>query len=203
MNLQARRTGQIWHGSIPLVLAMSLIACGKSDAPQAAKPAEQPSPAAATPASTSAKAVPPVVNACSLATTAEIEAATGHKAMDPAEEASLDRASNCSFGEPGTPMMAGKPMSNVAEISVITGGDDYYAGPVAQVNGIFDMAAENAGEVEVVEGLGERAHWTPGPPFYTLRVIQGPYLMEVSVAPNFGGRPAAERIARNALQKLP
>ena len=199
MNLHVRRTGSIWHGSILLVLAMSLIACGKSDAPDAAKPTEQPSPAAAT----SAKAAPPIVKACSLATTAEIEAATGHQAMDPVEEASLDRASNCSFGEPGTPMMAGKPMSNVAEISVITGGDDYYAGPVAQVNAIFDMAAKNAGEVEVVEALGERAHWTPGPPFYTLRVVQGPYLVEVSVDPDFGGRQAAEQIARNALQELP
>lgn len=127
----------------------------------------------------------------------------GIRGMDPVEEASLDRASNCSFGEPGTPMMAGKPMSNVAEISVITGGDDYYAGPVAQVNAIFDMAAKNAGEVEVVEALGERAHWTPGPPFYTLRVVQGPYLVEVSVDPDFGGRQAAEQIARNALQELP
>jgi hypothetical protein len=203
MNLHVRRIHPIWHGIIIFVLAMSLCACGKSDAPEASKPTEQPHPAAAAPASPSAKADIPVIKACSLTTTAEVEAATGHKAMDPVEETLLDRASNCSFGDAGSPMIGGKPMSNVAEISVTAGGNDYFAGPVAQVNAMFDMAAKNAGEVEVVEGLGERAHWSPGAPFYTLRVIQGPYLVEVNVDPDFGGRPAAEQIARKALQKLP
>jgi hypothetical protein len=202
MNCHARRTCPVRHGVMMLVVGALLSACGNNDAPQANKPADS-TPAAISTVTAPARADVPMVKACTLITAAEVETATGHKAMDPVEEDSLGRISHCTFGEPGAPMMAGKPLSNVVEISVTTGGNDYYAGPAAQVNAIFEMAAKNAGEVEVVDGLGERAHWTPDSPFDTLRMVKGVYLVEVNIEPDFGGRQAAEQIARAALQKLP
>jgi hypothetical protein len=183
-----------------LVLGAVLSACGNNDAPQADKPAGS-TPAATSTVPSPAKADIPQVKACSLITTAEVEAATGHKAMEPV--AQEERISFCTWGEPDSPMMGGKPLSSVAELSVFTGGNDYFEGPAAQVNATFDMAAKNAGEIEVVNGLGERAHWTADPPFYTLRMVKGVYLVEVNVHPDFGGLEAAEKIAKAALQELP
>ena len=124
------------------------------------------------------------------------------------EDHTAERMSFCAYGEPGTPMVAGNPLSKVAVLSVVTGGNDYFEGPVAQVNAIFDMAAKNAGELQAVNGLGERAHWAPL--LNTLRAVRGPYMVEVEVADRDQegnktpeSRKIAERIATIMLGRLP
>jgi len=128
--------------------------------------------------------------------------------MDPVEDHSAERMSICAYGEPGTQMVGGNPLSKVAVLTVLTGGNDYFQGPTAQVNATFDMVAKNAGELEVVDGLGERAHWAPE--FNTLRAVTGHYMLEVEVPDRDqegnkipDPRKIAEQIAQTMLARLP
>jgi hypothetical protein len=73
----------------------------------------------------------PGVNACALFTKAEIEKLTGRSVLEPVEEKAAE-LSTCSYGDPGSPMVGGRSLSKVAVLSVFTGGNAYYAGPVAQ-----------------------------------------------------------------------
>ena len=167
-----------------------------------------PTPAAGAPA-VAPTPESPAVDACSLLTKAEVEAAAGRAVMDPIEDHTAPRLSICSYGEPGSPLFAGKPGVVVVVLSVLTGGNDYFAGAAAQVNATFDMAARNAGEIQPVDGLGERAHWAAE--LDTLRVVQDHYMLEVSVTErNSAGdriagdpRAIAGQLAGLMLERLP
>jgi hypothetical protein len=206
MHPYPRRVHPLGRGIVLLLAGALLTACGDSDTPQASKPAMAPKPTAAAPAP--AKADIPAVNACSLLSAAEVESAAGRETTDPVEDHTAERMSICAFGEPGSPMVAGKPLSRVAVLTVVTGGNDYFAGPEAQVNAIFDMAGKNAGELEVVSGLGERAHWAPL--LNTLRAVRGAYMVEVEVAERdregnkvADPRKIAEQLGKIALARIP
>jgi hypothetical protein len=60
---------------------------------------------------------------------------------------------------------------------VFSGGTSYHAGPVAQAASVYETAEKGAGGAVQVAGIGEKAHWSDG----TLRVLRGPYLLEVEV----------------------
>jgi hypothetical protein len=192
-----------WRNCV-LLLAVSLItACGDS---------KQPTPEKATATETrtgGARLEVPAVNACSLLTSAEVEAAAGRKVMEPLEDHTTEQLSICGYGEPGSALLAGHPRNLVVQLSVLAGDNAYFEGPVAQVNASFDMITEHAGEVQQVKDLGERAHWAAS--LDTLRVVQGPYMLEVEVlerdskGERIAGDPRniAVQLARLMLERLP
>jgi hypothetical protein len=202
MNTILHKLRPIGYSAMMLLLMAPLGACGESSAPQAAKSAQPPiqspgSQATATP-----------INACSIFSVAEVEAATGRKVMPGVEENSAGHMSICSYAEPGSQVVAGNPLSTVLVLTVVSGGDDYFQGPEAQVSAIFDMAERNAGEPEQISGLGERAHWASN--VDTLRVLRGAHMVEVQVAERdmagklISGEPRkiAEQVAAAALEKI-
>ncbi len=174
---------------IALVLMQSAACGGDSEPP--------PAGGTATPAR-GREAAPPRVNACSLFTKAEIEAATGRPVRDPAEEA-LANLSTCSFGDPKSPLVAGRSLTKTVALSVVSGDDGYFEGPVAQTAALYEMAAKNAGEIQEVSGLGDKAHWASS----TLRVLRGAYMVEVEVDAGDSSRKIAEQLARTAIDRLP
>lgn len=169
----------------PLVFA----ACGAESEPP-------PAGETATPARAQ-EAAPPRVKACSVFTKAEIEAATGRPVRDPAEE-TLANMSICSFGDPNSPLVAGRSLTKTVALTVVSGDDSYFEGPVAQTAALFKMAAENAGTIREVAGLGDKAHWANA----TLRVLRGAYMLEVEVDAGEGSRTIAEQLARTALDRI-
>lgn len=187
-----------WHNTshsallhVALVVALSA-ACGSSE----------PAPAAGTtpptPPTRGSEAAPPQVKACSLFTKAEIETATGRTVRDPVEE-TVANLSSCTFGDPGSPVVAGRSMTRTVDLSVVSGDNGYFEGPVAQTTALYEMAAKNAGEIQQVAGLGDKAHWAGS----TLRVLRGAYMIEVEVDAGDGSRKIAEQLARTAIDRLP
>lgn len=183
-------------GSVAVALLL-LAACGGSNEPPAPKGAGQSQPAQTAAPAPAVKATVVPVKSCSLFTKAEIEAATGRKVLDPVEEQTAE-LSICTYGDPEAPTLAGRPLSQVVRLSVFTGGSSYYAGPVAQAKAIYEMVEKNAGRVEVVSGLGEKAHWAGK----TLRAVRGPYMVEVEVDVGDGSRKIAEQLLKTALDKI-
>ncbi len=166
-------------------------------------------PAAASAAgqqASAATAVPPAagrasvqqVKACSIFTKAEIEKATGRTVLEPAEAGAAE-LSTCSYGDPDSPKVAGRSLSNIVQTSVFSGGNGYHAGPAAQAKDTFEIALRNAGDVTAVTGLGDKAHWAGK----TLRVLRGAYLIEIEVDAGDGSRQIAERLAATAVGRLP
>jgi len=99
------------------------------------------------------------VDACSLITKTEVEALAGRPAMDPAKEQTANLVT-CAFGDPESPKVGGRPMTQVLTLAVFTGEEGaYYAGPVAQARDSYEMARKNAASSEAVTGLGESAYW--------------------------------------------
>lgn len=144
------------------------------------------------------EAAPPQVKACSLFTKAEIETATGRAVREPDEE-SMANLSICSFGDPESPLVAGRSMTRTVELTVVSADGAYFEGPVAQTAALYEMAAKNAGEIQQVSGLGDKAHWAGS----TLRVLRGPYMLEVEVDAGDGSRDIAGQLARTAIDRLP
>jgi hypothetical protein len=182
-------------------LALAMAACltascgGGGDAPGSQTTDD---PAADQAAAQSAAAAVEPAKACSLLTKAEVEAATGRTTLDPIAE-DMAEFSSCAFGDPDSPMLGGRPIGKIVSISVMSGSTGYYAGPLEQVREVFDMAAKNAGGVEEVSGLGDAAHWAAG----TLRVRQGPYMIDLEVDSEKDDRAISEQLVRTALGRLP
>jgi hypothetical protein len=169
--------------------------CGNGRERTASAAAEQP-PATSAPV---AKAAPPPIKACTVVNRAEVEALISHEVLEPVEETIAAELSVCSFGRPGSPMVHGRPMDRPVIVSVFTGGNGYYAGPVAQARELYEMAEKNAGEIDAVPGLGDKAHWTGT----TLRLLRGPYMVEVEAYAGDSSRSIAEKLASLALGRLP
>ena len=134
------------------------------------------------------------VDACSLLSRAEVETITGRSALDPVGARAAE-LSTCDFGDPEAPKLGGRPLAQIARIAVFSGGTSYHAGPVAQAASVYETAEKGAGGAVQVAGIGEKAHWSDG----TLRVLRGPYLLEVEVEE----RGIAEKLAAAMLKKLP
>jgi hypothetical protein len=140
-------------------------------------------------------------DACALLTKAEVESVTGKKVLDPLKEES-DQLVTCSFGDPDVPQVAGRALSQVLELSVMTGREGaYYKGAVAQVHDGFKQFRENAGEVQTVSGLGEDAYWDGT--FRTLFVVTGKYLLDLKVDTGRNDLAVAKAAASKALARLP
>jgi hypothetical protein len=196
-------------GAVVLLVVSLLAACGESDGPAQQKDAGAIPPTTAESAAATTRPRRPAVDACALLTTAEVEAAAGRPVMEPVEDHTAPQHSICSYGESGSPRFAGKPGDLVAELSVLTGDTNHGGGAAAQVNAVFDMITRNAGGVQTVEGLGERAHWVAT--FDTLRTVQDHYMLEVTVSERDSNgdkiagdpREIAEQLTRTMLERLP
>jgi hypothetical protein len=175
-----------------LVTAGLLLLAGCGESPNQAS---APSKAGAQPPS-SAKVEVVQVNACSLLSKAEIDTITGRASLEPYEERSAE-LSTCSYGDPEAPKIGDRPLTNVVQLGVFSGGNSYYAGPLKQAQDGYDMIQKNAGDVTAVQGIGERAYWTGR----MLRAVRGAYFIEVEVDGN--SRETAERIAAQMLAKMP
>lgn len=195
-------------GPVLIVCATLLPACSDNSPPSTESATET----TTSNAQTQSTAKPDVasVHACNLITADEVEAIAGRKSSPSIEDKVGNQVSQCYFGEPGAPMVMGKPQGTIVELSVTTGSNGYFKGPVAQVNESFDMVTRNGGnEIQEVDGLGERAHWAAD--LDTLRLVKGPYLLEIQVSERdkdgnkIAGEPReiARQLATTALTRLP
>ena len=140
------------------------------------------------------------VDACSLLTKAEIEALTRKPVAEPHKE-ELANLVTCSYGDPKSPLVAGRPLSKVVTLAVFTGEEGaYYAGAVAQARDIYEMARKNAGSAESVSGLGESAYWNKL--FHDLSVYKGKYQVTVTVE-GANQVELAKNLMSKALGRLP
>lgn len=209
MTPGAGRVRPVLCCALLLPACMLAVACGDSGGPRAGEPAAAPKLAAVAPAPATPRPVVAEVDACSLLSAAEVAATVGRKTTEPVEDHSAGHMSICAYPEPGARVVAGMPQAVVAKLTVVAGSDDYFQGPTAQVAAIFDMAVQSGAELEEVGGIGERAHWSPDSD--TLRVLRGPYMVEVEIperdmaGDRISGNPReiAERIATTMLSRLP
>lgn len=186
-----------------LVFASSLLAaCGPAtdtEKPAAAQsaPASSAPPAAAAPAQ--APFVP--VDACTLLTKADVEGLAGKPVMDARKE-ELGPLVTCSFDDPTAPKMAGRALSQVLTLSVMTGQEGaYYAGAIAQAKDVFLTAKKNAAKAEAVTGLGDDAYWDSM--FSKLSVVKGRHFIDVDVESDGDALKVARAAATKALERLP
>jgi hypothetical protein len=100
----------------------------------------------------------------------------------------------CSYGNPATPVVNGKPTDVLLVLSVLT--DEL----PNQSKGTFEIAKSNAAEVQMVSGLGEQAFWDEVG--RVLRVVKGNHLVEASLGSDLGGLDTARAIMEKMLAKL-
>lgn len=186
-----------------------LAACGGDDnaaqPPAAAPTASEPGPVAAqttvgAPADAiSTPAAASQVEACTLLTQAEVEAAVGRPVLQPKAEQAANLAC-CSYGDPETPIVS------AATLCVFVGSDaDYFAGAAAQTRETFEQFKSNAASAEPVSELGEDAYWDDV--FGTLHVLDGHYEVNLELMldneEEGAALAAAKALAAQALQRLP
>jgi hypothetical protein len=136
-----------------------------------------------------------------LLTKADVEDMAGKPVLDGRKE-ELAQLVTCSFGDPTAPQIAGRALSQVMTLSVMTGQEGaYYAGAVAQAKDSFLMARKNAAAAEAVSGLGEDAYWDSI--LHKLAVVKGKYLVDVDVESGGDGLKIAKAAAAKALDRLP
>lgn len=188
------RMGRLAAGSAVLAVgALVLAGCGGGDSngQQAKSTTAPPTKAAASPASTSpAQAPAGAIDACSLVTKAEVEAAAGVTVSDPKAE-TVANLSTCSFDDPAPPNFS------VVDVSVLAGILD------GDAQEVFDTAKKNGNDPQTVAGLGDDAFWDDV--LGTLNVVKDNYLVGVDVASlDDGDRlTVAKTVAGNALGRLP
>lgn len=186
-----------------------LAACGGGERPaqQGSKPATSETKATQTQPTTGAKVTKAsqqgadgLIDACSLLTQAEVEAAVGRPVLAPRKEEAAN-LSTCSYGDPTLPLVAGRPLP-VLTIGVFVGSDaQYYAGAAAQARDSFETGRKNAASVQPVSGLGDDAYWDKI--FHSLHVLKGKYEVEVEIKSDAGGLDAARGLAVKVLSRLP
>lgn len=199
VKVEPNRSGKAWLLLIACLAVLTACGGGDKSAPQGTAPAAaKPEAAQAQPAAAGVKVENIQVAPCALLTQAEVEAAVGRSVAAPFEERMANLAI-CSYGDPGAPLINGRPFSKIVSLSIFTGSDaKYYAGAAAQAKEIFDMAKKNAGSVQPVNGLGEDAFWDKD--WKTLRVVKGKYEVEVA---ELGDLAVARRLAAKVLERLP
>ncbi len=138
------------------------------------------------------------LDACSLLTKPEVEALVGRAAMEPTKE-QIANLVRCAFGDPESPKVGSRPLTQVLTLAVFTGEEGaYYAGPVAQARDSYETARKNAASTEAVAGLGESAYWDRT--FKTLSAHKGQYWITAEVD---GGLDAARKVMGKAIERLP
>ena len=182
-----------------LALGASLIAVGCKKESEV-KPATEPSatasrtpsaaPAAPKPASGAAMTGSPI-DACSMLTKAEAEAATGRKLQDPTGK--KDAWSSCRF-------TLVDPPAPIVDLDVIHAADAMMA------KQMFQEFAKDEGPTEPAPGIGDTAYWNET---NVLRILKGSYVVIVNVSSEHMGvdkepeRKAAKPIAEKILARLP
>jgi hypothetical protein len=140
------------------------------------------------------------LDACSLLSKMEVEAVAGKPVMEPHKEEAANLVS-CSFGDPKSPQVNGRPSYQVVRIAVFTGQDGaYYAGPVAQAKDTYEIGRKNAASDEPVNDLGEGAYWDKL--LRTLNVHKGKYYVSTTVEAD-AGLEQARKLTVQALERLP
>jgi hypothetical protein len=178
-----------------LVLGVVLFAAGcKEEAKEGGSPAPAPSPTSppapkpAAGAATMGKAV----DACSMLSKADAEAATGRKLADPTGK--TDVWSSCRF-------TLVDPPAPIVELTVVSLADSATAKQAFE-----EDRTTNVEQPEPTEGIGEAAFWDAG---NVLVIRKGSYLVKVNISTeHMGGdkefeRKAARPIAEKVLAKLP
>jgi hypothetical protein len=142
-----------------------------------------------------AKAASPaaIVDTCGLFTQGEVEAMLRRSVLAGEKDQAATLAT-CSYGNPATPVVNGKPTDVLLVLSVLT--DEL----PNQSKGIFEIAKSNAAEVQMVSGLGEQAFWDNVG--RVLRVVKGNHLVEASLGSDLGGLDTARAIMEKMLAKL-
>jgi hypothetical protein len=142
-----------------------------------------------------------LIDACSLLTKEEVEEATGRKVLTPLLEKAANLAT-CYYGNRESPILNNRPLDSIIKVGLTVGIEgQYYAGPVAQVRDIYEMARKNAASARAVDKLGDDAYWDET--FKTLNILRGKYLLDISVSPDAGGLDIATGIAAKILSRLP
>jgi hypothetical protein len=173
-----------------------LAACKGTGESAPAKPQAETPPIQAAPTTTVE-----AVDACTLLTQAEVEAAVGRTVLAPQKE-EVPQFSVCGYGDPQSPVVSGRALTQLVKISVMVGSDaSYYAGGKAQAKDSFETFKNNAASPQEVTGLGNAAYWDAT--FSSLTVLDGQYLVEVEIAADAGGLDAAKGLATKVLVRLP
>jgi hypothetical protein len=188
-----------------LFIASPLVAAGCGSASDTERPAAAVSEAAqsgpAATAATASQAPFAPVDACALLTRSDVESLAGKKVLDGRKEEVAELVT-CSFGDPEAPQIAGRALSQVLTLSVMTGRDgSYYAGAVAQAKDSFQMARKNAANAQPVSGLGDDAYWDSV--LRKLSVLKGKHLVDVDVESGSEALKLATAAATKALERLP
>ena len=136
-----------------LASAVALAACGGggsgSKSPTAAPSggstaAASPTGDAAPAATTQSQASSDEIDACTLISKADVEAAIGTAVLDPKPEQFPNLAS-CQFGDPGAPVF------HLVSVTVVTESS------AGDAKSLFDLGKSNANDPQTVDGVGEDA----------------------------------------------
>jgi len=128
------------------------------------------------------------LDACSLLTGADVQAATKRPVRPPAKSATANLAT-CTFDDPKD------PTSKVVILNVLV------AANAADAKKALAIAKSNAADVQPVAGLGEDAYWDKY--LRTLRIVKGRYELDLVLDSEAGGVDAAKALAAKALSRLP
>ena len=128
------------------------------------------------------------LDACSLLTGADVQAATKRPVRPPAKSVTANVAT-CAFGDPKD------PTSEVVNLSVLV------AANAADAKKALAIAKANAADVQPVAGFGEDAYWDKY--LRTLRIVKGRYQLDIVLESQAGGLDVAKTLAAKALSRLP
>jgi NAD(P)H-hydrate repair Nnr-like enzyme with NAD(P)H-hydrate dehydratase domain len=128
------------------------------------------------------------VDACSLLTAADVQAATKRPVRPPAKSVVANLAT-CTFDDPKD------PTSQVVNLNVLVSAN------AADAKKALAIAKSNAADVQSVAGLGEDAYWDKY--LRALRIVKGRYELDLVLDSEAGGLDAAKALAAKALSRLP
>jgi hypothetical protein len=128
------------------------------------------------------------LDACSLLTGADVQAATKRPVRPPAKSVTANLAT-CTFDDPKD------PTSKVVNLSVLV------AANAADAKKALAIAKSNAADVQPVASLGEDAYWDKY--LRALRIVKGRYELDLVLDSEAGGLDAARALAAKALARLP
>jgi len=128
------------------------------------------------------------LDACSLLTAVDVQAATKRPVRPPAKSATANLAT-CTFDDPKD------PTSRVLNLNVLVSAS------AADARKALAIAKSNAADVQPVAALGEEAYWDKY--LRALRIVRGRYQLDLELDSEAGGLDAAKALAVKALSRLP
>ena len=129
------------------------------------------------------------IDACSLLTKAEVEAAIGASVTEPEPEQSANLVA-CDFNDPNTPIF------HLVSVSVLIGEN------ANEASDVYELAKDNAADAETVGGIGNGAFWDGV--LNGLEVLKGKYDVRIDVSPDGGDELAiAKGLAAKVVDRLP